>query len=254
MTSSVRPVRARRRTAVLAVLLCAGLGPALTACAGEDPDKGTNGVAKLTGPQIEEKARTAADAADAVRLAGTLVSKGGTYRIDMKLKDKGGAGSVTSKKSTFELLRIGDQLYLKAGAGFWNHEDDGKTSHAGGAAADKLRGKYVKVPEDDPTYEQLRGFTDKKVLLDGMLTLHGTVGKGDRGTVGSVRTIRILGGKGEGGALDVSLEGTPYPLSFARGGGGGVVTLADWGKDFPLAPPAEDDTVDYGRQLPKTSS
>lgn len=182
MTSFVPSVRARRRTATLAVVLCAGLTAALTACAGEDPDKGTNGIGKLTGPEIEKKAQAAADSADAVRLAGTLVSKGGTYKIDMKLKDKGGAGSVTSKNSTFELLRIGDELYLKADAGFWSHDDTktsaGTASDAGGAAADKLDDKYVKVPEDDPTYKQLRGFTDKKLLLDGLLTLHGEIGTG----------------------------------------------------------------------------
>ncbi|MET7648451.1 hypothetical protein ABZS83_33475 [Streptomyces sp. NPDC005426] len=254
MTSSVPSVRARRRTASLALVLCAGLTAALTACAGEDPDEGTNGVGRLTAPEIEKKAQAAADSADAVRLAGTLVSKGGTYKIDMKLKDKGGAGSVTSKNSTFELLRIGDELYLKADAGFWDHDDAGESGDAGGAAADKLEDKYVKVPEDDPTYNQLRGFTDKKVLLDGLLTLHGKLAKGDRDEVGGVRTIRILGGTGEGGALDVSLEGVPYPLSFARGGGAGVVTLADWGKDFALAAPPEDETVDYGQQLPKSSA
>ncbi len=256
MTSFVPTVRARRRTATLAVVLCAGLTAALTACADEDPDKGTNGVGRLDAPEIEKKARAAADSSDMVRLAGTLVSKGGTYKIDMRLKDKGGAGSVTSKNSTFELLRIGDVLYLKADAGFWNHgaADAGKTGETDGAAADKLDDKYVKVPEDDPTYKQLRGFTDKKVLLDGLLTLHGEVGKGDRDEVGGERTILITGGKGEGGALDVSLEGKPYPLRFARGGGGGVITLADWGKDFTLKAPAEGDTVDYGQQLPKSSS
>ncbi|MEU8625835.1 hypothetical protein [Streptomyces sp. NPDC048669] len=256
MTSFVPSVRARRRTAALAVVLCAGLTAALTACAGEDPDEGTNGIGRLDAPEIEKKARTAADSSDMVRLAGTLVSKGGTYKLDMRLKDKGGAGSVTSGKSTFELLRIGDVLYLKARAGFWNHDTKGagKASDADGAAADKLDDKYVKVPEDDPTYKQLRGFTDKKVLLGGLLTLHGEVGKGDRDKVAGVRTIRITGGKGEGGALDVSLEGKPYPLRFARGGGGGTVTLADWGKDFALKAPAEGDTVDYGQQLPKSSS
>ncbi|WP_406454494.1 hypothetical protein OG782_24880 [Streptomyces sp. NBC_00876] len=259
MTSFVPPVRARRRTATLAVVLCAGLTAALTACAGEDPDKGTNGVGRLTAPEIEKKAQAAVDSADAVRLSGTLVSKGGTYKIDMRLKDKGGAGSVTSKNSTFELLRIGDELYLKADAGFWTHDekgrtDAGKTGDAGGTAADKLEDKYVKVPEDDPTYKQLSGFTDKKVLLGGLLALHGEVGKGDRDKVGGVRTIRIMGSEGEGGALDVSLEGKPYPLRFARGGGGGTITLADWGKDFALEAPAEDDTVDYGQQLPKSAS
>lgn len=256
MTSFVPPVRARRRTATLAVVLCAGLTAALTACADEDPDKGTNGIGRLDAPEIEKKAQTAADSSGTVRLAGTLVSKGGTYKIDMRLKDKGGAGSVTSRNSTFELLRIGDVLYLKADAGFWNHGTTGagRTSDADGAAADKLDDKYVKVPEDDPTYKQLRGFTDKKVLLDGLLTLHGDVGKGDRDKVGGVRTIRVTGGKGEGGTLDVSLEGKPYPLRFARGGGGGIITLADWDKDFALKAPAEGDTVDYGQQLPKSSS
>ncbi|MEU2251307.1 hypothetical protein [Streptomyces sp. NPDC019224] len=256
MTSSAPAVRARRRTASLAVVLCAGLTAALTACGGEDPDKGTNGVGKLSAPEIEKKAQAAADSADAVHLAGTLVGKGGTYKIDMRLKDEGGAGSVTSKNSTFTLLRTGDELYLKADAGFWSHDEEGGADAGGegASAADKLRDKYVKVPEDDPTYEQLSGFTDKKVLLDGMLTLHGELTKGDRDEVTGVRTVRIMGGEGAGGALDVSLEGKPYPLRFARGGGGGVITLADWGEDFTLRAPAEDETVDYGKQLPRTSS
>ncbi|MCX4447010.1 hypothetical protein ACIOEZ_04295 [Streptomyces sp. NPDC087866] len=255
MTSSAPAVRARRRTASLALVLCAGLTAALTACGGEDPDQGTNGVGKLSAAEIEKKARTAADSADAVHLAGTLVSKGGTYKIDMRLRNKGGAGSVTSKNSTFTLLRIDDELYLKADAGFWSH-DEGKadTGEDGAAAADKLEDKYVRVPEGDPTYKQLSGFTDKKVLLGGMLTLHGELTKGDRDKVAGVRTVRIMGGEGTGGALDVSLEGKPYPLRFARGGGGGVITLADWGKDFALKAPSEDETVDYGKQLPRTSS
>ncbi|KDQ69346.1 hypothetical protein ACFYPK_04820 [Streptomyces halstedii] len=249
MTSSAPAVRARRRTAA-ALVLCAGLTAALTACAGEDPDEGTNGVGKLTAEQIEKRTRAAADAADAVRLTGKLVSKGGTYTLDMRLSADGGTGSVTSKKNTFALLRVGDELFLKADAGFWTDE---KGDDDSSQAADKLQNKYVKVPEDDPTYRQLRGFTEKKTLLDGMLTLHGKVNKGDRDTVGEVRTVQIMGGKGEGGTLDVSLEGTPYPLRVARGGGGGSVTLADWGEDFALEAPAEGDTVDYGGDLPKSS-
>ncbi|MDQ0794144.1 hypothetical protein [Streptomyces sp. B1I3] len=249
MTSSAPAARAHRRTA-LAVVLCAGLTAALTACAGEDPDKGTNGVGKLSAAEIDSKARAAAAASDAVRLTGKLVSKGGTYTLNMQLSADGGTGSVTSSRRTFALLRIGDELFLKADAGFWNHDGDEESDRA---AADKLQGKYVKVPEDDPTYKQLRGFTEKKTLLDGVLTLHGKVNKGDRDSIGGVRTVQIMGGKGEGGTLDVSLKGTPYPLRVARGGGGGTLTLADWGETFPLEPPPEDDTVDYGGQLPRSS-
>ncbi|MFI8433365.1 hypothetical protein ACIGJO_06410 [Streptomyces sp. NPDC079020] len=252
MTSVAPAVRNRRRTA-LAVVLCAGLTAALTACAGEDPDKGTNGVGRLPAAEIETRTRTAADAADAVRLAGKLVSKGGTYTLDMQLNEEGGSGSVTSGKSTFVLLRVGDELFLKADSAFWNHEESDQGSAADRAAAEKLDGKYVKVPEGDPTYKQLRGFTDKEILLDGLLSLHGKVDKGDRDTVSGVRTIQIYGGKGEGGALDVALEGKPYPVRFARGGGGGTIRLQDWNKPFALEAPAEDDTVDYGGQLPKSS-
>lgn len=215
MTSSAPAVRARRRTA-LAVVLCAGLTAALTACAGEDPDKGTNGVGKLTAAQIDKKARAAADAADAVRLTGKLVSKGGTYSLNMQLSGEGGMGSVTSKHNTFALLRIGDALFLKADRGFWSDEkgDDGSDR-----AADKLDGKYVKVPENDPAYRQLRGFTEKKTLLGGMLALHGKINKGDRGTVGGVRTVQILGGKGEG-EPSTSRSGAPripcaWPVAVA---------------------------------------
>ncbi|CAL9521936.1 hypothetical protein [Streptomyces sp. enrichment culture] len=269
--TALPPVRRIRRVA-LPVALCVGLAAALSACA-EDPDEGTNGVGRLPANEIEKKARAAADDAVSVRLAGSLVSKSGTYRLNMRLKAQGATGSVTTRTSTFELLRVGDALFLKAGAAFWRHaEGSAKPGGSSGSSessgpsgsskspepdidvAEKLDGKYVKVPQDDPSYKQLRGFTEMNVLLKGLLELHGEVRKGDRDKVGGVRTIEVVGGQhGEGGTLDVALEGTPFPLQFARGGGGGVVALSDWNKDFPLVEPEKEDILDYGRQLPRTN-
>ncbi|MEU8617158.1 hypothetical protein [Streptomyces sp. NPDC048623] len=260
----LRPA-SRIRGAFLPLALAAGLVAALTACA-TDPDEGTNGVGRLDAPAIEKKAQTAADAAKAVRLSGTLVSKGGTYKLNMRLKQDGASGSVTTKNSTFELLRVGDALFLKADAAFWEHEDgasaspsgSGGSGHsgsddAGSEAADTLGDMYVKVPEDDPAYKQLRGFTDMNLLLDGLIGLHGDLVKGDHDTIGGMRTINVKGGKdADGGSLDVSLEGVPFPLRFARGGGAGVVVLSEWNKDFPLAEPEKDQMLDYGKQLPRT--
>ncbi|WP_329116345.1 hypothetical protein [Streptomyces sp. NBC_01353] len=263
------PTASRIRRAVLPVALCAGLAGGLTACA-SDPDEGTNGVGRLEATAIEQKAQSAADAAKAVRLAGTLVSKGGTYKLNMRLKQDGASGSVTTKNSTFELLRIGEALYLKADAGFWAHDEGASDGQANGGsasggsaseepdesdseAADKLDDKYVKVPQGDPSYKQLRGFTDMDLLLDGLIGLHGDVVKGDRDKIGGIRTVKVKGGDdGEGGTLDVALEGTPFPLQFARGGGAGVVVLSEWDKDFPLEEPSKDQTLDYGKQLPRT--
>ncbi|MEV0776175.1 hypothetical protein [Streptomyces sp. NPDC050428] len=232
---------------------------ALTACGGEeDPDAGTNGVGKLSAAGIEKKAKTAAESADAVRLSGTVVTDGQTYKLNMSLKEAGGTGSVSSKDGgTFELLRVEDELFLKADADFWTHADGKGDGGSGGApskadsqAAEKLDDKYVKVPEDDPAYDQLRGFTDKSVLLDGLLGLHGERGKGDRAEIGGVRTITVNGSGGAGGSMNVSLEGTPYPLQLARAGDAGTLTLSAWGKDFPLKAPAKGETVDYGSTLP----
>ncbi|MFF5564522.1 hypothetical protein ACFY7Z_02875 [Streptomyces sp. NPDC012623] len=254
---TVLPSSDRARRAVLPLALCLGLAAGLTAC-GEDPDEGTNGVGKLSAAEIEKKAQTAAGTAGAVRLAGTLVSGGEAYKLNMRLKENGALGSVVSKNSTFQLLRIEDALYLKADAGFWSHADDsdGKATATPGAsdseAAGKLGDKYVKVPQEDPAYKQLTVFTDMKVLLGGILTLHGELNKGARDRIGGVRTVKISGSAGDGGTLDISLEGTPYPVRLERAGNAGTLTLADWGKDFELAAPSKGQTVDYGKQLPKT--
>ncbi len=89
------------------------------------------------------------------------------------------------------------------------------------------------------------------MLLDGLLTLHGSLATDGHHEQSGVRTIRITGDKGDGGTLDVSLEGTPYPLRLVRAGGAGTLLLSDWGKDFPLEEPEKDETVDYGQQLPE---
>lgn len=243
--------RTRRAALVGAMCALAVTGAGLTGCGSEDPDAGTNGVGKLSASAIQAKTRTAATSAQTVRLAGTVVSNGRTFKLDMLLKADGGTGSVTSQGASFKLLRVGEHLFLKAGAEFWNHQDGkGGASSADTAAADKLGGKYVKVPTGDPAYKRFISFTDKDVLLEGLLTLHGTLATDGHHEQSGVRTIRITGDKGAGGTLDVSLKGTPYPLLLVRAGGAGTLRLTDWGKGFALTEPARDETVDYGRQLP----
>ncbi|MFC8433468.1 hypothetical protein [Streptomyces sp. NPDC057253] len=245
--TAIPPDRTRRAALVGAVCALVVTGTALTGCS-EDPDAGTNGVGKLSAEEIQAKTRAAAGSAEALRLSGNVVTSGRTYKLDMRLSADGGSGSVTAEGTTFQLLRIGKELYLKAGAGFWAQED-GKGEDTD-AAADKLDGKYVKVPSGDPAYKKFSGFTDKDVLLDGLLTLHGTLDTDGHHEQAGTRTIRITGDKGDGGTLDVSLEGQPYPLRLARAGGAGTLTFSAWGKDFALTEPEKDETVDYGKQLP----
>ncbi|MFE9093840.1 hypothetical protein [Streptomyces sp. NPDC007264] len=244
----------RTRRAALTGVMCAlvATGAVLTGCSSGDPDAGTNGVGKLPAEKIQSRTRTAAKSAPTVRLSGTVVSNGGTYTLDMRLKGDGGTGSVTSKNGTFRLLRVGEHLFLKADAAFWNQQGGAGQDGGSTAAANKLDGMYVKVPTQDPAYQRFSGFTDKDVLLDGLLTLHGELATAGHHEQDGVRTIRITGDKGSGGTLDVSLEGAPYPLRLVRAGNAGTLRLTDWGKDFALQEPPKNETLDYGRQLPSS--
>lgn len=237
---------------VLRGAVCVGLTVALAACGNSDPDAGTNGVGKLSPSKIEKKARAAAERADSVKLSGTVVSKGQTYRLNMRLKQDGAMGKVSANGgSTFWLLRIGKELYLKADAGFWARQEKGgkQPSKSDVQAAGKLDGKYVKVPSGDPAYKQLSGFADMRTLLEGLLMINGKRETGDRGEVGGIQTVRVQGGGGSGGTVDVSLLGTPYPLRIERAGGAGTLELGDWNKEFELDPPAKQQVVDYGRKI-----
>ena len=207
-------------------------------------------MGKLPAAEIQSKTRAAAESATAVRLSGTVVAGGNTYKLDMRLKSDGCSGSVTADGTNFQLLRVGEQLYLKADGEFWSHEDGKGGSGPDAAAADKLDGKYVKVPQDDPSYKRFSGFTDKDVLLEGLLTLHGELATDGHHEQSGIRTIRITGDEGSGGTLDVSLEGRPYPLRLVRAGGAGTLTFSAWGEDFVLEKPVKGETVDYGKQLP----
>ncbi|WP_431992696.1 hypothetical protein [Streptomyces albogriseolus] len=242
----ISPGRSRRATLAGAVCALVVAGTALTGCS-EDPNEGTNGVGRLPADQIQTKALKAAASVGTVRLHGSVQTSGRTYTLDMRLKEQGGIGSVSTEGETFRLLRVGQELYLKADAAFWGKGGDGDGDSK---AADKLASKYVKVPKGDPSYTKFIGFTDKNVLLGGLLTLHGKLGTDGHHEQGGVRTVRVTGDDGAGGTLDVSLEGKPYPLRLVRAGQAGTLTFSAWGADFPLEKPAKDDTLDYGRQLP----
>lgn len=155
---------------------------------------------------------------------------------------------------TFSLLRAEEDLFLKAGDEFWLHQDDGedsdgKPSESDMAAARKLDGKYVKVPPEDTAYKQLSGFTEMKVLLDGLLKLDGELAAENNGEVDGFTTIRVTADEGAGGALEVALEGRPYPLLLERAGDAGELRLLNWDEEFEVNAPRKEEVVDYGKQI-----
>ncbi|WP_103528194.1 hypothetical protein, partial [Streptomyces sp. SM12] len=252
-------VRARRRhplrDALVSGLLCAAGAGLLGGCSSEpppDPDEGTNGLASLPADTVEERALAVAGEADALRLSGTVTAGEAGFRLDMRLGPQGGMGEVSTQGMTFEILRIEEELFIKADAAFWQfQQSEEDEADPGIDPAEKLDGMYVKVAPEDPSYEQLSGFTDKSVMLDLLLTLEGTRETGERGEIGGVETISVIADEGAGGVLEVSLIGDPYPLRLERGGEAGEIRMADWNEEFTLRAPAEDQIVDYGDKILK---
>ncbi|OEV05985.1 hypothetical protein AN216_00910 [Streptomyces oceani] len=235
-------------------MICLALTLALTGCGEDEPAGDTNGIADLPAEKIEKKARKAAERAGSVRLSGTVISQGQTYRLEMRLKESGGIGEVSAKGGdNFQLVRVEKDLYLKADSEFWARQEnsgkDEKPSESDVTVARKLEGKYVKVPRKDPAYEQLSGFTNLSVMLGGLLVLNGERETGDESEVSGRRTIQVNANGGKGGTIDVALTGTPYPLRLQRGGSAGTVTLADWDSGFSLRAPKKDQIVDYGKKI-----
>ncbi|WP_055588672.1 hypothetical protein [Peterkaempfera griseoplana] len=234
------------RTAALGTV-CAVVALA-AGCSGPppDPDAGTNGIGRQAPDVIAAKARAAALGASSVHLSGTVVSAGATYRLDMRLKSGGGTGEVVSGARTFELLRVGSQLYVKGDAAFYSEASSG-TSSAGSdstAASAKLQGKYVRVHSTDPSYRQLSVFTDKAALLGSVTDLGGPARKADYRRIDGLRTVAVT--TDGGSTVRVSLQGTPFPVEVDRPGNAGTLTLSEYGRDFTVTPPPAGQVLDFG--------
>lgn len=244
------------RDLLVSGLICATGAGLLTGCAGEeepppDPDEGTNGLASLPAATIEERAFEAASEAESLRLTGSVTAGEAGFRLDMRLGPEGGVGEVSTQGATFELLRVEDELFIKADAAFWQYQQSEDEAERDIDPSTKLEGMYVKVPPDDPSYDQLSGFTDKTLMLELLLTMEGTRETGDRGMFNNVQTVSVVADEGAGGVLEVALVGDPYPLRLERGGEAGEIRMAEWNEEFPLRAPQEEQIVDYGDQILK---
>ncbi|WP_377269536.1 hypothetical protein [Peterkaempfera sp. SMS 1(5)a] len=233
-----------RRTAALGTV-CAAVALA-AGCSGPppDPDAGTNGIGRQAPDTIAAKARAAALGASSVHLSGTVVSAGATYRLDMRLKSGGGTGKVVSGARTFELLRVGSQLYVKGDAAFYSEASSGSSSAVSASASAKLEGKYVRVHSTDPSYRQLSVFTDKAAMLGSVTDLGGPARKADYRKVDGLRTVAVT--TDGGSTVRVSLQGTPLPVEVDRPGNAGTLTLSEYGRDFTVTAPSAGQVLDFG--------
>ncbi len=233
---------ARRGGALAGVALCAALA------AGGCSAGGSNGVAQMSASDAVAKARSAALAAPSVHVRGTLYDNGSPITIDMRLRGAdGGAGQVTAAGDTFELLRVGQQVYLRGDKDYYTSvagEREGLSPRTVAA----LQGKYLRVPSTDRGYARFNDFTSLDGLFNDLVKLSGKLRKDGQVTVRGVRSLSVVCGDGRGAALAVAMDGTPYPVRYTPAGpAGGSIEFFDYGQPVDLTPPPAAQVIDMDK-------
>jgi hypothetical protein len=216
-----------RRIPLALVLLTA----TLAGCGGS----GSSGEGSKSVSAILADARQAALAAGTVRVSGTIHDAGQTIGLDLNVAQGGGGGTMTIRGSKVDIIRVGNDAYIRAGAEFYRQVG------AGSAAGQLLAGKWLKAPTATPDFRQLLLLTDLHTFVSQALKPDGKVTKGTEQTVDGQKAIELK--SSQGGSLFVATSGKPYPIEFVgTGTSSGKVTLSDWGS--AKAPSAPKNAID----------
>ena len=203
----------------------------LAGCGGSSPSSG-NGIAAKSAEQIVAAAKSAADTAASVHIAGSVVSSGKPLAIDLRLlAGKGGKGTITIEGLRIDLVRVAGAVYINGSEALYRHL-------AGPAAAQLLKGKWLKAPEKSGNFAPLAALTDLAGLIDTTLANHGTLVREGTSTVEGRRAVGVRDSS-QGAVLYVAAAGSPFPLEISKGGGGGGrIVFSEWDQPVTIEAPA----------------
>jgi hypothetical protein len=207
-------------------------------CGGGGGSK-SNGEEDKTAKEILADAKAAAKKASSVHFHGSIVESGTPLKVDIRIDSaKGGAGSMTIQGAKVEIVRIGNEAYLKGSTAFY-------TQIAGAVAAQLLKGKWLKGSATSGDLAALAALTDINKLFEAALKPTGTITKGKETTVDGQKVIGV--NSSDGGTLYVATTGEPYPLEITQASGtsSGTVHFDEWNETVDVkAPP---DAVDVSK-------
>jgi hypothetical protein len=198
----------------------------------------SSGEASKSASAILADARQAASAAGSVHVAGTIHEAGQTLAVDLKVTGEGGGGTMTIQGSKVDIIRTGQNVYIRAPAAFYEKVGAGK------AAGQLLDGRWLKAPASTAAFRDLAQLTDLHQFVSQALKPGGTVTKGAETTIDGQKAIELKNSKG-GGSLYVATTGKPYPIEFkGTGSSSGLLKLSGWGSTS--APKAPGNAIDIG--------
>ena len=228
---------------VVAVALVAGCdksGPDPAASASPSAAPSDNGVALLPAGEILSKALAAASSAESFHVKGDLKIDSDTLALDLVVSGRNGKGSITAQGHVVELIKVGDDVYFKAGEGFWNLVAGDNPQPA---IAALLKDRWVKVPADEGFAEMVNLFNP-----DDLLASSGAPTKGETTTINGLSAIGLTGSTDDGaGTVYVATQGEPYPLRLEGGPGEGAIDFTDWNAPVEITAPPAGEVLDMSQ-------
>jgi hypothetical protein len=201
---------------------------AISACGGSSD----NGVASKSADGILTGSQGAIDGVKSVHVSGSLVSQGSPLTLDLDLvAGKGGRGQMSENGLSFQLIDVGQVVYINGSPAFWRH-------FGGAAAAQLFQGKWLKAPAGSSNFASLTALTNVHELLTALLSNHGQLTKGATSTVNGQKVVAVHD-TNQGGTLYVATTGKPYPVEVLKTGAqGGHIALDRFNQSVSLAAPA----------------
>ena len=220
-------MRASALVLVLAAVLLAG-------CGGHKKAAKANGEAAKPPDRVLADANAAATSAGSAHVSGTVRSEGTPITLDLSMTRSNGAkGSMSTSGLKFDLVRVGDTLYIRGSDAFYRH-------FAGGGIAQLLHGKWLKAPATKGRLRSLAPLTSLGALFTEIGAHHGKLANDGETTYKGARVVAIRD-TSDNSKLYVAATGKPYPVALVGGKAGqsGRIEFSDWNEPVSLSAPKD---------------
>ncbi|MET7473153.1 hypothetical protein ABZT17_02130 [Streptomyces sp. NPDC005648] len=239
----------------LSPALVPGLVPALVPAPAVADDGGG-----ASAQQLAQEAKKNLLDAKSVRLkltdhsAGTAASRTQPVFMDLALDQHGNCAGImrmAAKGGSVELIKRGEQVWMKPDTAFWKAQVPGSQ---GAAVAELFKNRYIHGSTKDALLKGLADTCDlsafQKQVDTGSSAHDRTLTKGAETTIDGTKVVPLKGTEaGRRSVLYVTSKAPHRLVRAAQRGGGTDMTLdfTDYGKPVPSKTPPASQSVDIGK-------
>jgi hypothetical protein len=200
---------------------------------------------KLDDAALRTKVQTAAAQIKSVHTVGVLRSKNGESSFDVRVDNttRNYTGTLTEQGQTAQIMRVGPDMYLRAGADYWTKA--AKVTDPNAVAL--VQDKNVKLKVDDPRFEGVSAVSALGDINKAVADWGPTVQRRPETDLGETPAIVLADSDPQEGEtlLYVPAKGEAFPLRLENKNptDGGSIDWSEHNKPVTVTPPALETVV-----------